>query len=194
MRDPAYGMFIYSYDTANNLAMVTAPGQSSRTQRKYVYENLQFANALTGIIDENGKRFTTWNYDPQGRAFSSEHANGIDKFTIVFDQSGSSRVTDPLLTDRTLNFTPVFGIAKYSGESQRWGSGCEAASRYVTFDDMGNVKTRTDFNGGLTTYGYDGARKLETIRIEAVARPSPEQSEPVGIRRWQSSWRYQNQS
>lgn len=171
MRDPSGAVYKYYYDGAENLSIVDAPGVPTRTQRKYFYEDSRYLNALTGIQDENGDRFATWHYDAKGRAHSSEHGNGIDKFTISFGDDGSSTVTDPLLTDRTLAFTPVFGVLKYTGESQPAGAGCEAASRYALLDENGNAKSRTDFNGNLSTYGYDLSRNLETFRMEAVSTP-----------------------
>ncbi|MEF8720156.1 MAG: RHS repeat domain-containing protein [Candidatus Accumulibacter necessarius] len=36
-----------------------------------------------------------------------------------------------------------------------------------TYDDNGNLASRTDFNGRLTTYTYELSRNLETRRVEA---------------------------
>ena len=70
----------YTYDAANNLATVTYPGGGSKT---YLYNeqaytaNTNLPNAMTGITDENGTRFATYQYDSQGRAVSTEHAGGV---------------------------------------------------------------------------------------------------------------------
>jgi uncharacterized protein RhaS with RHS repeats len=39
-------------------------------------------NVLTGILDENGTRQATYQYDPQVRAVSSERAGGADRSTF----------------------------------------------------------------------------------------------------------------
>lgn len=41
----------------------------------------------------------------------------------------------------------------------------------MTYDANGNVATRTDFNGTVTSYSYDLARNLETQRVEASGTP-----------------------
>ena len=65
---PDGGIYAYAYDANNNLISVTHPDGGVR---QYVYGNASFPNALTGIIDENGKRYASWTYDAQGRAISS---------------------------------------------------------------------------------------------------------------------------
>ena len=86
--DPFGGVYTYSYDAANNLTGVTYPDSTSRT---YHYENIDFPNHLTGITDENGVRYSTFAYDEQGRAISTEHADiggggAQEKFEIDFGQ------------------------------------------------------------------------------------------------------------
>lgn len=68
---PVDGKYSYSYDTDNNLETVTFPDGATKT---YHYENVNFPNHLTGITDENNKRFATFDYDASGRAISTEHA------------------------------------------------------------------------------------------------------------------------
>jgi len=63
--------FTYSYDGANNLTKVEYPDGATRS---YHYEDPVFPNALTGITDANGDRFSTYAYDSRGRAVSTEHA------------------------------------------------------------------------------------------------------------------------
>jgi YD repeat-containing protein len=78
---PDGGALTYGYDAANNLTSVT---YTDNTVRHYVYNepantaNTNLPHALTGIIDENGKRYATFGYDTQGRAISTQHANGAD--------------------------------------------------------------------------------------------------------------------
>jgi YD repeat-containing protein len=75
MSDPAGGTYQYSYDANENLTAVTYPDGKVR---QYSYENSNFPKALTGIMDENGQRFSTYGYDSQGRAASSVHAGGAN--------------------------------------------------------------------------------------------------------------------
>ncbi|MFC5475762.1 DUF6531 domain-containing protein [Paraherbaspirillum soli] len=175
MIDPAGGVTTYSYDSANRLSSVTYPGGKPRT---YLYNEPVYTAgadlpyALTGIVDENGSRFAIFNYDSSGKAVSTEHAGGVEKYGIAYPQLGSqSAVTDPLGTMRTYNFQTIQNTLRYTGESQPGGAGCSAAASNVTYDANGNVASRTDFNGVVTTFSYDLARNLETSRVEASGTP-----------------------
>lgn len=170
MTDPAEGVYAYGYDGNNNLITVTYPDTHTRT---YLYENASFRYALTGIVDENGDRYATFGYDSTGRAISTEHAGSVEKYSIAYTVNSSGRpttsvVTDPLGTIRTYNLTKVLGVVKSSGQNQPAGSGCAAASAAATYDANGNIATRTDFNGNMTTYVYDLSRNLETSRTEGL--------------------------
>ncbi|MNS45476.1 putative deoxyribonuclease RhsB [compost metagenome] len=169
MTDPSGQQYLYVYDTNNNLSSVTYPGGSVKT---YLYNEAAYTggnnlpHALTGIIDENGVRYASYYYDAQGRAYQENHAGGVDQYQINYG-TNSSTVTDPLGTARTTNFTTILGVVKATGQSQPGGSGCGPASSAITYDANGNVATRTDFNGTVTSYAYNLTRNLETSRVEA---------------------------
>jgi YD repeat-containing protein len=167
MIDPEGRETKYQYDPNQNLTSVTYPGGKVR---QYLYEDSRFLHALTGIIDENGARYATWQYDEQGHAISSEHAGGAEKVTFLYG-ADNVQVTDALNSIRTYNFETVLGVIRSKGQSQPGGSGCEAASIALEYDANGNLASRTDFNGNKTTYEYDLARNLETKRVEAFGKP-----------------------
>jgi YD repeat-containing protein len=168
MIDPAGGIYSYAYNGAApgaNLTSVTYPDGTSKT---YHYENTVFPHALTGITDENGKRFATYSYDAQGRAIATEHAGGADRVSLAYNADGSTTVTDALGTARTYQFQTILGVVKPKGQSQPGGSGCGASASALSYDANGNVTSRTDFNGSRTDYSYDLARNLETSRTEGL--------------------------
>ncbi|PAU64745.1 hypothetical protein BZL41_08875, partial [Pseudomonas sp. PIC25] len=66
----------YQYDTLARLTGVTRTRSGVTEQRLYHYGDSRYPRFLTGITDERGIRYATWTYDDQGRAISSEHANG----------------------------------------------------------------------------------------------------------------------
>lgn len=176
MTDPANAIYTYAYDTNGNLVSVTYPDGGTR---QYLYNESTYTSganlptALTGLVDENNQRFATWNYDSNGRATSSEHANGVEKATINYvsntNGTGYSSVTDALGTTRTTNFETILSVARNTGESQPGGSGCGPASSAVTYDTNANVASSADFNGNKTCYAYDLTRNLETARLEGLA-------------------------
>jgi YD repeat-containing protein len=130
--------------------------------------NNDFPNALTGITDENGVRFATFMYNDYNRAISTEHAGGVEKYEFFYPNlNHTGIVTDPLGTDRSYDFNTILGAVKSVGQSQPAGAGCRAADSSMTYDNNGNVASRTDFSGNVTKYSYDLTRNLETSRVEA---------------------------
>lgn len=171
----------YAYDSKRNLTGVTYP---DNTVRQYHYEDTRAASALTGITDERGIRYATWQYDSSGRAISSSHAGGADTYLLSYG-TNSATITDPLGTQRIYGYQKVNGIAKATGGSQPGGSGCGAASSSQAYDAHGNITSQTDFNGHVTRYSYDLTRNLETQRIEAYGRP---EARTISTQ-WHGYWR-----
>jgi RHS repeat-associated protein len=140
---------------------------------------------ITGIVDENNSRIATFKYDKYQRAYSYSGPNGIEAVTVAYNGDGTRTISDALSTKRTYTFDTIKGVLKQTGISQPPGSGCSAAASATTYDANGNIATRTDFDGAITTYSYDAARNLETQRVEAsgtsVARTINTQ--------WHSYWR-----
>jgi len=179
--DPAGRITQYAFDASGNLSSVNYP---DGVVRSYLYEKAGFPNHLTGITDEDGNRYATYAYDSNGRGTAESLAGGADAATLAFG-TNSTTLTDALGTARTYSFQTILGVAKSTGSSQPGGSGCGPSSSGLTYDANGNVARRTDFNGNVTTYGYDLARNLETSRVEgsgsAVART-------IGTQ-WHAVWR-----
>ena len=171
--DPTGQIYAYRYDFSENLIEVTYPNATTRT---YLYNEIALTggadlpHALTGIIDENGARFASYEYAITGKAIRTEHAGGAMKFTVAYNADGSSTVIDPIGASRTYNFSVVQNVSVPAGVSQPCAS-CGGSSSNSTYDANGNLASKTDFNGNLTTYVYDLTRNLETSRTEAAGTP-----------------------
>ena len=183
---PNGGQITYGYDANGNLTFVTYP---DGTIKGYGYNeagqtNGALPNALTSITDENGVRYITYTYDSTGRAIGEVVAGNVGRHTLTFN-TGNTVVTDPLGTSRTYNFQTVLGVARNAGQTQPGGAGCGASASALTYDANGNIASRTDFNGVVTTYGYDLTRNLETQRVEASGKP---ESRTISTQ-WHAYWR-----
>ena len=55
-----------------------------------------------------------------------------------------------------------------SSQTQPAGSGCAATADSQSFDVVGNVTSRDDFNGTRACYGYDTTRNLRTVALEGL--------------------------
>lgn len=170
MTDPRGGIYQYSYDSVGNLSAVAYPDLSVRT---YVYneaaytQNTSLPNALTGIVDELNARYATFNFNAQGAAISTEHAGGVEKYTVTYAGS-TSTVVDPLGNSRTFGFSTLLGAVRNTGISQPCGTCGGENFSTITYDANSNVSSRIDFNNKKVCYAYDLSRNLETARLEGA--------------------------
>ncbi len=167
---PAGYVVTYDYDSIGNLVRVTLPGGTSR---QYSYNESAYTGgaslpfALTGITDENGNRFATFQYQADGKAISTEHSGGVEKYVATYS-ADSTNVMDPFGTSRAYSLTTRQGVVKTTAVSApcTWCSAPPAQS--TTFDTNGNITSKVDFNGNLTCFAYDAIRNLENTRTEGL--------------------------
>jgi RHS repeat-associated protein len=177
MTDPAGKVFKYAYPTGN-LSSVTFPDDTASTTdnpvRTYVYNEsantsgASFPAHLTGIVDENASRFTTYKYATDGRAISTERSGPVAAYSVAYNVDGTSTVTDPLSTARILGAQTIQGMPRHTGADQPC-DGCGLASS-ISYDANGFLTGATNFNGVASTYVHD-AGGLETSRTEASGTP-----------------------
>jgi YD repeat-containing protein len=135
--------------------------------RSYLYENASFPQALTGIVDEGGVRFSTYTYDTQGRAVSTELAGGIGRYQVSYPAAGSATITDPLGVSRSYTYSTNLGKLAVTGGSLPSGTGeSDAASRVQ--DANGLIASETDFKGVTRSTTWDAARRLPVSVIHAA--------------------------
>ena len=126
------------------------------TSQTYLYENTSLPNALTGVIDENGNRYTTWTYDSLGRALTSQHAGGAGLTTVAYnDTDGSRTITNPLGVQELYKFTTLQGVPKVTEIDRLATSDTAVATKKFTYDANGYLSGQTDWNGNLTSYIND---------------------------------------
>ena len=140
------------------------------TQRQYHYEVSGNPDLLTGITDERGIRYATWAYDDQGRAISSEHADGADKVTVAYNSDGTVSVTNELGKVAKYSFQTILGVKRITAIDGEPSPNCPNSNSTFTYDDRGLLKTKTDNKGNVTTYNHN-ERGLETSRTEASGTP-----------------------
>lgn len=190
--DPAGGVYQYAYDLVGRLQYVSYPDATNGASganpfsednpyKEYLYENTTFPTALTGIKDENSIRYATWGYDDQGRAVSSEHANGIDNFTLDYSEVNSEE--DPRITETnalgkmtTYHISEVHGRRFVNSVEGHASQNCLASNKQTSYDGKGFYGKGgypdevTDWQGNITDYDYSDTG-LEVRRIEAKGTP-----------------------
>jgi len=169
LTDPLGSEITYAYDLAGRLQTVAYPGGASKT---YLYNEAAYTGganllvALTGIVDEKSQRFATFSYQADGRAVSTEHAGGVQKYTVSYnDALGSSSVTKPSSLVQQRGFDRATSVFRVSSTTET-GNG-QTRSTSQTFDANGNPDIATDAKGTTTDSDYN-ARGLETQRIESA--------------------------
>jgi RHS repeat-associated protein len=173
----------YEYDNTNNpntpttpYARLTKVTHPDNTTRQYLYENPSFPHLLTGVVDENATRLSTYSYDAQGRAIETTKAQGIDRYQVSYGNAGSNgnitsaTITDPLGTPRSYNYSTSLSQLAVTGADKPSGQGLnDAASRVQSA--LGLIESETDFLGFTTQYQWDTARRLKTQETMAAGRP-----------------------
>jgi YD repeat-containing protein len=163
--DPQSSVHTYAFQ-GGNLASVTYP---DGTVRSYVYDDLRFPHALTGLIDENGVRLATWGYNEYGRPNSSEHAGGVDRVQISY-APGDTFMSPLRITDaRNTTHTYFYDFTNRVARAVAISPACDKCGlpRNSQFDTNGNRTLVTDFNFVDTSYTYDLQRNLQTQRVDA---------------------------
>jgi RHS repeat-associated protein len=133
------------------------------TSQTYLYENPAFPFALTGIIDEDGNRYSTWTYDGSGRAVSSQHAGGADLTTVAYNADGSRTVTNALGVQDTYSFATLQGVPKATQITRAATASTAAATETFSYDLSGYTASESDWNGSTTNYVNDAHGQPTTI-------------------------------
>lgn len=157
--------FTYQTDAKAFFTGVTKTRGTSVLNKTYLYEKPGKPRLLTGVIDERGIRYATWDYDDQDRATFSETA-GIGAVSISYNNDGSSVVTNELgkkIEYQTVSYDGVRRVSSVNGEPS---PNCPASNSSYTYSPEGQILTKTDALGIVTSYTYND-RGLEVSREEA---------------------------
>ena len=188
--DPDGQAIQVGYDDAGNLRQLAWPDGFAR---QFLYERSDLPWALTGIIDENNERHSTYTYDPEGRAQSTEYSGGVNRYNVsygtaprwvtteTFDWTNTMFwrdhnwqlpqdlvMTTPNGSAVNLGATLINGMPRTTTRSQPAGAGCDASTSAMAYDANGNIASKTDFNGIKSCRAHDLSRNLETTRIEGL--------------------------
>ena len=155
--DPAGETFTYAHESPSGgedvLKSVTYPG-AGNPQKTYLYGESAFVSGssddamkLTGIIDENGKRFATWKYDAEGRAYYSERAGSINAVTIN-------------------NFSPPDGTSAFGTTEFTDANGVAETQTYEVIN--GSAKMSSTLNGQCALCGGRPKSRIRDLRHQRL--------------------------
>ena len=159
----------YDYDNARNLTRARFADGTSRTYR---YEDAMWPSRLTGLVERTGVRFATWRYDDQGRAISSERADGVERVTLEIDAPaadgdvGTTIVTnaDGARSAYTWRRDPSTGAGLLLEASGPGCATCPPTRRRYGYDALGRLVRDARL-------GDDGAEvSVRTFEHDALSR------------------------
>ena len=186
------GVVTYTYDAAGNLVAVGYPDEAQRTYHYNEPEHTSgtdLPHALTGITDERGIRYATYEYDAAGLAVASYHgpvtgvlADRIDGLTIDRGGNGIHTITNSqgakttYTTDNVWNTELVTGIAGPACSSCGTGDTTyerDPANNNLLAKTKGGIRTEYgDYdNYGNPGYRIDAAGTADQRRTDYVYDP-----------------------
>lgn len=173
--DQANDQYVIVRDGNGDLKSIQFPADpvlvpSGVTTRYFYYDDPRFPRHLTSALDENSNTRSTWTYDEFGRGLSSEHAGGIDRYSLTYNADGTTTVTDPYDEVRTYSFVSPHGLNKIADVSGGICPSCGGSVASRTYDDNGFLDTEIDHKGNVTDYTYDD-NGLQQSRTEAFGTP-----------------------
>ncbi len=89
---------------------------------------------------------------------------------VAYNADGSSTVTNELGKNATYRFTNFGGVKRVKAIEGEPSPNCSASNSSYTYNDRGQVLTKTDAKGLSTTYSYND-RGLKVSRVEASGTP-----------------------
>jgi YD repeat-containing protein len=155
----------YAANGTGNLKQIDYPDGTSEI---YHYENTAVPHQLTGVsyreANSATSRYSTFAYDSNGKAHSTEHAGGAESFTFAYGSATQTTVTDAGGTAELNSFGSQFGVNTLRSQVNQ----VDGKSLTQTFDSNNNLTCRKDAEGHLTTYAHNASNQ-RTSMIEGRA-------------------------
>ncbi len=169
--DQAGRIWTYRYDANNNLEYVD---NSDGTTKQYHYNETVFTgsslpHALTGITDERGIRYATYEYQADGRAIATYHASNVQRVDITYnDTNGTRTVTNSLGQPSTYSTATQLGMALVTDVSGPGCTTCGTGNTGYNYDPANNnLLSRTE-NGITTKFDNYDSKGQFGCKVEGI--------------------------
>lgn len=200
--DPDGNVTSYAFDGKNNLVSVTVPEDrdGGTSQRQYihdqahVYELDDGRNLLTGVVDENGRRFATYSYRMGGA--TTQHAG--TGFFGSLNYGAYTRVDNPGGTYFYYYTSKIAGIDRVTRIYSPGGTGYGWGMAYFEYNEAGDLISETDNRNFKTCKFLDGSDRhlvvssvsglSGTTACAALALSSPPANARVVTTTWHPLW------
>ena len=166
----------YSYVTVDNKKRLDSVTYADGTGFRY-----QYTTGLSAILDLNGVELSSWQYDSAWPTrvvqslkggvedYSFAYSSGFEQPTI--EPVPTVTVTSPSGKGTTYAFEYVQGERKLVRVDGLPSANCLATTRSITYDQDGNIASRTDNEGNVTNFVRDTLGRV-IQRTDAVGMAS----------------------
>lgn len=185
---PDSSRLTYAYGSAGGLGYGTVQNRLQTVQRlsatsavlwgrSYLYDNTTFDTALTGIVDQNGARLSTYTYSDAGLVATSERSGGVARHEFTYGEelpwreSYRTTVRNPLGRDHNYFFYKGTGngfmpriLTKIDGAATLNMPADTRTWSYSGYD----VTSATDTNGNRNDFAVDFTNHRYDSRIDAA--------------------------
>jgi RHS repeat-associated protein len=165
----AAGTWVYDYDEQNNLVRMTdANGHATSYQydkrNQLIKETDPMSHAIQYNYDDNGNlsqrldpngNIVNYTYDDLGRLTQKSYTGNTDKYS--YDAAGNLVGASNENVAYSFEYDDLNRLLKKN--ILTWNK-----SLSYTYDALGNRKTMTDHDGGVTTYEYDSNNRLVNLK------------------------------
>ena len=155
---PGSGTLRYGYDGQGNLVSTQF---ADGAMRQYVYDNAGYPHALTGVVDESGRRRLTWNYDASGRPAGGFYGAGTAAVAVTYNGDQVTAV-DPHGTQRTRTIGTVAGRQVLVALSTSATTSSAATAWSFGYDANGNAQTVTSRTGEVHQLANDARGRVQS--------------------------------
>jgi len=109
-------------------------------------------------------RYANFAYDANGKATLTEHAGGMEHYSLAYDSDAQTTVTDAANSQSVMTFSANLGIKNLIAKVNQ-GDG-KALNQ--TFDARNNLTCKKDEEGHVTLFEYNDANQFVFKRAGLV--------------------------
>lgn len=169
--DQSSRAWMYRYDMVGNLEYVDYPDGSTR---QYHYNESLYTtganlpHALTGVTDERGIRYSTYEYFGSGRTKSTYHAGNAQRVDISYNNVDGTRTVTNSLGQESIYSTEIrLGVALVTEVAGPGCSTCGTSDSNYGYDPANNNLLSKTEQGRTTEYGDYDDKSQYRYRVEA---------------------------
>lgn len=177
VRDPAGSYYGYSYASNNSgsldyyfLTAVSLPGNPA-SNITYHYDNSYHGLIFGALVGKsfNGQRYSTFAYDQNGRAVSSEHS-GKDRYTFSYSPKPDGRMEVTETNPLGKQTVTTYWNGKLESVEGKPSTYCQGSYSETVYDANGYPLLKSDFNGNSTGFEYNNKGQLTKL-VQAFGTP-----------------------